>query len=368
MRVLIDYRPALRDRTGVGEWVHQIVEALAATDQDSSLELTLFSCSWKDRLRQPLPPRVDSIDRRIPVRLLNYCWHRLGWPPAETLTGQQFDVVHSPHPLLIPTRSAAQVITIHDLDFLDHPERTTAEVRRDYPQLVKKHVRRASHVVVPSHYTAEQVEQRLGVSPENISLCPNGPPSWRPREHPRKRGHLLFVGTLSPRKNVKGLFEAYAQLLRRRPDIPPLVLAGQPMPSAAEALATLEHPPLRGRVRCTGYLKKEDLHRYYENACALILPSLDEGFGLPALEAMTVGVPVIATNRGALPEVLGNAGLLVDPADPTGLADAVERLLDEPALASCCVERGRAQAVRYSWAASARALRQAYDKAVACGS
>ena len=148
MRVLIDYRPALRARTGVGEWVHRLVTALA--EIDDPVELTVFASSWKDRLTQTLPPTVGKIDRRIPVSVLNYCWHRLEWPPIEMVAGSRFDVVHTPHPLLIPTRHAAQVVTIHDLDFLDHPDRADAEVRRDYPALVERHARRANRVE-PNH-------------------------------------------------------------------------------------------------------------------------------------------------------------------------------------------------------------------------
>ena len=172
MRILIDYRPALRERTGVGEYVYQLVQALA--DEAAAAEplaVTIFSSSWKDRLAPFDSGRVHTVDRRIPVRLLNALWHRLSWPPIEMLTGRTYDVVHSPHPLLIPTRRAAQVITIHDLDFLDHPEHAGAEIQRDYPSLVKLHAQWADRVVVVSRHTAGQVERRLGVPAEkNLPL------------------------------------------------------------------------------------------------------------------------------------------------------------------------------------------------------
>jgi len=177
VRVLIDYRPALRNRTGVGEFVHQLVSALSAArpigeHNPELLEITAFSASWKDRLQHShgLPKNIQTVDRRIPVTLLNLAWHRLNWPPVELLTGRGYDVVHSPHPLLLPARSAATVITIHDLDFLDHSNRSSSEIRRDYPSLVKQHARRADQVVVPSHHTAVEVERRLGISANMISL------------------------------------------------------------------------------------------------------------------------------------------------------------------------------------------------------
>src|SRR5262249_57957810 len=132
-RVLIDYRPALRERSGVGEYTHELARALRAAgppdDPQRAIELTLFSSSWKDRFAPASElARATTIDRRVPVSVLNLAWHRLGWPPIETIAGRTFDVAHSSHPLLMPSRTAAQVITIHDLDFLTHPERTRAEI------------------------------------------------------------------------------------------------------------------------------------------------------------------------------------------------------------------------------------------------
>ena len=125
MRVLIDYRSALRSRSGVGEYVHGLVAAILRVgrgDPSRRADLTLFSSSWKDRLT--LDGDLEgarAVDRRVPVSLLNFAWHRLGWPSAETLAGGAFDVTHSLHPLLMPARRAAQVVMIHDLNFLSHP-------------------------------------------------------------------------------------------------------------------------------------------------------------------------------------------------------------------------------------------------------
>ena len=374
MRVLIDYRPALRRPTGVGAFVQHLVTALAASESEAAphdaVELTVFSASWKDRLTdadQTLPAAVRSIDRRIPVRLLNLAWHRAGWPSVEAITGRRFDVVHSPHPLLMPSRGAAQIVTVHDLDFLDHPHRTTAEVQRDYAALVRRHTARAAHIVVPSRHTAAEVERRLHVPAEAISVCSNGAPDWPARNGPPAAGHVLFVGTLEPRKNVAGLLDAYARLVTRRSGVPDLVLAGgggTRAQGAGDWLQRLKRPPLAGRVQRTGYVDGPALRTLYAGARALVLPSLDEGFGLPALEAMTVGVPVVASNRGALPEVVGDAGLLVDPTDGDAIADALERVLTDDALAAQCVARGLRRARAFTWRASARSLRGAYRKAI----
>jgi hypothetical protein len=121
LRILLDYRPALRERSGVGEYIHEIAAALMRRLGPSDA-LTLFSSSWKDRLDARIPG-ARVVDARVPVRLLNLAWHRLGWPPIERLAGP-IDIAHSAHPLLMPARAATQIVTIYDLDFLDHPERT----------------------------------------------------------------------------------------------------------------------------------------------------------------------------------------------------------------------------------------------------
>ena len=252
-------------------------------------------------------------------------------------------------------------MTIHDLDFLDHPERTEAEVRRDYADLVTRHAKQADRVVVPSRYTGDQVAQRLGVSPEAITLCPNGPPTWPARTRWPESGHILFVGAVAPRKNVGALLDAYEALLARRPDSVPLVLAGPLSAQAGPWMKRIESPPLAGHVRCTGYLDKESLRQCYEDARVLVLPSLHEGFGLPALEAMSIGVPVVVSNRGALPEVVGDAGLVVDPTQTSALSDAIERITSDDDLARALVEKGRHRAAAFSWRASAVRLLEAYQ-------
>lgn len=376
MRVLIDYRAALRQRSGVGEYTHQLARALLTAFPPEApgrpLELTLFSSSWKDRLEHSQPELAGAtmVDRRVPVGLLNLAWHRLGWPPAEVLTGRAFDLTHSLHPLLLPSRVAAQVITIHDLNFLAHPERTRAEIRRDYPALARDHAHRADHVVVPSQFTAGEVERRLGVPADRISVCAPGAPDWTPRgaRAGGDDGYVLFFGTLEPRKNVGALLDAYERLLTSRPRanraLPPLVLAGRATEASGPWLDRISRAPLHGVVRHIGYVEPANRRRLYEGARFLVQPSFEEGFGMPVLEAMTLGVPVVAANRGALPEVLGDAGPLVDPDQPRQLESAIERMIDDPAFASACAAKGPARARRFRWEITARHVYRAYQLAV----
>jgi glycosyltransferase involved in cell wall biosynthesis len=386
VRILLDYRPALRQRSGVGEYVHQLARSLAIQRVDRSTErragdrrastnfddVEVFTSSWRDRPSRGAVADLEPatvVDRRFPVQLLNFAWHRLLWPPVEWLTGRSYDVVHSPHPLLLPSRRAARVVTIHDLDFLRNFDRTTAEIRRDYPGLVARHAHLADGIVVVSHHVARLVTEHLGVPAERISVCPNGGPRWASEGDPVPPGnaggrYLLFVGTLEPRKNVSGLLAAYAQLCADHPDTPPLVLAGGRTPAAQEWLDAIARPPLAGRVEYRGYVEDRARRAVYAGARMLVLPSFDEGFGLTVVEAMSLGVPVVASNRGAIPEVAGGAALLVDPDDHLGLAHAMDRVLHEPGLAPRLGEDGLQRARAFSWTQTAALTRTAYERAI----
>jgi glycosyltransferase involved in cell wall biosynthesis len=363
VRIVIDYRPALRTRTGVGEHVHQVTSALARTGSD---EITAFSSSWKDRISAPATDLagVRIVDRRIPVSVLNFTWHRLRWPPVEAFTGGEYDIAHSPHPLLLPSRSAAQIVTIHDLHFLSHPERTSAEIHRDYGALVRAHAHRADGIIVVSRFVASEVQRVLDIAPDRISVCPNGAPEWKgPAARREAGGYLLFLGTIEPRKNLGGLLAAYAALLGRHRNVPRLIIAGRTDPAGGTLLSAISQAPFAGHVEYRGYVPTEEREALFKGAQAFVLPSFDEGFGIPALEAMAAGVPVIVSNRGALPEVVGDAGLFIDPDDPESLATALATLIEDPNLWEVCARRGLDRAREFTWNRTARDVRRAYEDA-----
>lgn len=369
VRILLDYRPALRARTGVGEFAHELAKALGQLQPD---RVSALSTSWRDRVSPEAARELDGVrivDVRIPMRGLAWTWNRLRFPPVEWLAGDA-DVVHSLTPLIIPSRNAASVVTIHDLDFLRHPERTEAEMRRDFPVLVREHAHRADQIVVPSRYVAREVSARLGVDTGRISVCSLGAPEWAPPiararvEGPVADSCILFLGTLEPRKNIGGLLDAYTRLRALRQDAPELVLAGHARTSMASELERITKAPLAGHVSLTGYVSEGKRRELYRRAAMLVLPSLEEGFGLPVLEAMACGVPVVVSNRGSLPEVAGDAASPVEATDSAAIAEEMSRLLDDDA-ARRAAARGLTRAAAYSWDACAASAFEAYRAAIA---
>ena len=368
VHVVVDYRPALRAKTGIGEYVHELARALAAS-AGPGRGVTLFSSSWADRVDSSVAPDIPGaaiVDRAVPVRALTWAWRRLDWPSIERLAGP-CDVVHSPTPMLVPASRAAQVVTVFDLHFLHRPDQVTGPERRDFSTLAHAHVARADHVIAGSAHAAALVTANFAVPAHKVTTTPLGPPRWaagvRAARQGRRGDRFLFIGTLEARKNVGVLLDGYAELLARRADAPPLVLAGRVTDSARAWTARAAEAPLAGHVTVAGYVTDDQRRAHYMHARAVVVPSLDEGFGLPALEAMACGVPVVVSPVGALPEVVGDAGLYAAPDAPGAWADALEACLDDTRAADLTA-RGLARAEAFSWARTAEATWHAYDAAL----
>ena len=363
----LDIRPSLSRPTGVGTYVLGLLDRLPRQAPDD--RFTYFSASVKERYPvRDWAPRARLVDRRLPVHGLNLAWNRLGWPSLDRLVGGPLDLVHSPHPLIVPCRKGKQIVTLHDLFFLKHPEMVGGEVRRDYVALVREHVRRADGVLCVSEFTAAEARRLLAVPDEKIAVTPHGieavfheePAPSRVDERLRRlglpRGGILYLGSDEKRKNLVTLVMAYLTLARRRSEVPPLVLVG---PGSQWAQGGSRIGP---QIRATGYLDREDVRALLAASSMLVLPSLEEGFGLPVIEAMAAGLPVVCSAGSALSEVAGEAALLVDALDANGLARSVERLLDDAGLALDLRRRGRERARLFDWDRTARLTVDFYRK------
>jgi len=356
----IDIRPLLRNPTGVGLYLGGLLPALAAADHAN--RYVLFSSSLRDRFdASAVPQFLDGrlVDRRVPVRLLNWAWHFHGYPPLDRLVGEPIHLTHSPHPLILPARRARTVVTIHDLFFLSHPELVEREVSAHYPALVRAHACSADAVVTSSVYSQREIMERLQVDERKIVVIPPGAPAG-PRAVRREPGDaILFVGRIEHRKNVENLLRAVAMMREKEVRLRMIGPAGAGHEQARNLAASLG---IDDRVAFAGYSSGDALLAEYGRARGLVLPSLCEGFGLPLLEAMHHGVAIAASDVTSIPEVAGDAALYFEPRHPEQIATALDRLWSEPGTRERLVEAGTRRLAAFSWERAARLLLDTYKR------
>lgn len=360
MRVTVDATPLLGRRTGVGTYTARLLAALAADGAQDDIVATAFTWRGSASLADAVPEGVRSRSRRVPARLLRAAWTNLGGPPVELMSGPA-DVFHATNFVLPPLSHAAGVLTVHDLAYLRFPD-TVAPASLAYRELVPAGIARAAVVLTPTQVVADQLRDAYRVDPDRVRVTHLGvDPSWARSAAPtpawlQRRGiperYLLAVGTLEPRKNLSSLVAAYARICRQ-PDVPALVLAGGEGWGARIDGVGIPSD----RLVLTGHVPQEDLQHLVAGAALLVFPSLDEGFGLPPLEALACGVPVLANDLPVLREVLGDQATLCDARDDTALAagilDALVRPVGTPG-------SRRAHAAAFTWSACAAATRDAY--------
>jgi glycosyltransferase involved in cell wall biosynthesis len=293
-----------------------------------------------------------------------------GMPMAvRTSKSQLLHVSYIAPPLpLCPT-----VVTVHDLSYLAHPEWLSVRVRLLLRLLVPPSLRWASRVIAVSQFTKRDLTERYGTPQEKIAVVPEAPAAGfaplsdaasQPLPADVREPFILAVGNLEPRKNLGGLIEAFGELVRHRGFAGSLVIAGKNKYQAELVPATVARLGLQGRVIFTGFVDDPTLRLLYNRAALFVYPSLYEGFGLPPLEAMACGCPVVASQATAIPETVGDAAVLVDATSTAAMAEAMARVLNDPALARRLSVEGRAHAGRFSWARTAELTRQVYAEAV----
>jgi glycosyltransferase involved in cell wall biosynthesis len=363
MRVGIDARIVHYARGGIPTYVLYLLRGLAALDVDTDYYVLH---SRKDR-NPPLPgPNFHPVA----------CWtpshHRLErWALGAEVARLRLDLLHTTDfipPVLGCRRS---VITIHDLNFLYYPQFLTAESHRYYNRQIEWAVQRADHILADSHATKSDLVSLLDVPLERITVVHlAADPAFRPLAEGQARrvaaqyglepGYLLFVGTLEPRKNLPGLLQAYRLLRDAQVTASPLAIVGGKGWLYDEVFERVETLGLKGHVRFLHDVPNADLPGLYNAASVLATPSFYEGFGLPALEAMACGTPVVVADRASLPEVVGKAGLLVNPEDVDHIAQALTRVLTDEALRARMQTLGLAQAARFTWERTAQATLAVY--------
>lgn len=360
MRVLLDGTPMLGQRTGVGHYTAALAEELASRD-DVEMRAVAFTLRGWRKLRSVLPHEVWARGLPVSARLLRRCWLRGRIPPIELFAGFT-DVVHGTNFVLPPAVRAGGVLTVHDLAFFDHPD-DLPPGDANLPELLKVSAKRAAVICTPTAAVAAAVTERLGVPEDRLVVTPLGvDPAWfaarPPTEELRTRlglpkEYLLHVGDHGPRKGIGRLLAAHTA----HGDLPPLVLAGPDTNRLAGAT---------DRVIRTGYLSDVDLRSVVAGAAVLVLPSRDEGFGLPVLEALACNVPVVCSDVPALREVTAGHATLVpmsgDGPDVETLGATIADALADPPSWPTLTAR-RTHVAEFTWRRCAELTVQAYRMA-----
>jgi glycosyltransferase involved in cell wall biosynthesis len=341
---------------GISWYIHNLLEHLPQVDPQ--IAYTVFASNWRLGDVPGLHLRISPLPtHRPPVRIF---WEQVIQPYA--LRRSRADLCHGPAFVGAVVSACPLVVTVHDLSFLLYPEAFRTLNRLYLKTFTRQSVRRAKRVIAVSDSTKRDLVRYYGIAPTKVDVIYNGVDGSfhpLPAEHVdafREERHLpdrfiLFVGTLEPRKNVANLIQAYAQL---PPDRPPLMLIGGRGWLYDEIYERIEALNLSDEIQFVGYVPPDDLPWWYNAAELFVYPSLYEGFGLPPLEAMACGTPVITSSSSSLPEVVGQAGMLVDPNDSQMLADAMQHVLSDTDARTRMKAAGVERAKGFSWEQTAR--------------
>jgi glycosyltransferase involved in cell wall biosynthesis len=378
MRIGIDMSLIPGERAGGGQYAYQLGTALTRIDQRHRYRLypVFYYIVHPDypRARFPTSSRMRMAFRHLPPPMVLWLWRAEGWARTKEWLLGPVDLVHSTTFCTPPLSSRKRlVVTIYDLSFMVHPEFHIDVNVQHCLAGTRAALERADAILAISEHTRRDLVDRLGARPERIIVTPLAhDPTYRPvtdalqlasvqRRYDLPERFVLFVGTLEPRKNLMRLVHAYANLpapLRR--DVS-LVIAGGAGWLSESLRREVAHRGLVDRVRFIGYVRDEDMASLYSLATVFVYPSLYEGFGLPVLEAMACGVPVLTSNVSSLPEVAGGAAVLVTPTDVDAITDGLTQLLDDGALAAKLVARGLEWSSNFSWDRCARETLAVYE-------
>jgi glycosyltransferase involved in cell wall biosynthesis len=363
---LLSFAPGYR-RAGVSQYTEQLLQHFAAIALDDNDALTVYDGSdetaqaWM-RERPALRYRRSHLPTgSAPGRIL---WEQIVAPVVTR--HDHLDVLFCPVNVVPLAGIVPSVVTVHDLAFLAHPEAFHPSKRRYLTLMTRLSVQRARRVIAVSAHTKDDLVRHFHVAPGKVTVIPNAMdhrfrPATNPdtlaqftRDHHLPERFILFIGTLEPRKNLRRLIEAFARIARTDGDVA-LVIVGASGWMTSDLAPLVQRLTLTDRIIFTGYVPDDELPRWYQSATLFCYASLYEGFGLPVLEAMACGTPVVTSNTSSLPELTGDAASLVDPTDVAALTDALYALLTDAPRRAEMRHAGLERARDYSWERTAAA-------------
>jgi len=376
MHIAIDYTPAVHQRAGIGRYTRGLVQALTRLDSENRYTLMVLGRTGAQFIPSTLPTNFKL--RFIPIsdRWATVLWYRLNLPiPVELFSGQ-IDLFHGPS-FTLPPSFTPSLLTVHDLSFLRYPQGAHPGLLAWLTKAVPRSLRRARHVLADSESTRTDLIDLMQVAADRITVIGAGvenrfQPVTEPETLARVQARyrlpnrfILSVSTLEPRKNLTGLIAAFNQMassgtLSSMADLH-LVIAGGKGWLYDDIFAAAETSPLRERIHFAGYVADDDLPALYSLAALFAFPSHYEGFGIPVLESMACGTPVVCANNSSLPEIAGDAALLIEATDTEALADAMHQLVIDTSLHEGLIQRGYEQARKFEWEEAARRLLDVYS-------
>ncbi len=364
-RIAVDASPLVDSPTGVGQFTLRLIEGLAGRD-DIEVVATAVSARRLTDVRARVPDSVPLRAIRLPARPVRRLWSRFDHPGIDRWTGPQ-DILHANFG--VPPSTALPLSTVHDLTPLRFPE-LRGPFTDTWMAMVRRSVRRGGWIHTVSDFVRDEVIEHFEIAPERVVTVWNGFDASAGGDAGRGRRliggarNIVFVGTLEPRKGLVDLVQAFDALAAADTDLR-LVLVGAAGWRVDPLEAAIANSPHRSRIHQMGYVDGTTRRDLLAAASVLAYPSRYEGFGLPPLEAMDAGVPVVASNAGAIPEIVGDAALLVDVGDVDALAGALCTVLDDDELAGVLVDRGRARLSAFSWGSCVDGLVGLYRRMIA---
>jgi len=368
VRIGIDYRPALTNPTGIGRYVRELVRAMIEIGFDEDLGLFGYTLAGMRYSRRELGlegSKAELLRLRLPSRWLPGLMERSG-RAADDLSGGA-DVFHHTQFNVLPVRRALQVATIHDCIYTLDAGYLPPQLAAQLTAAAKTAVERSARILVPSQFVGAEVVMALGAHPGRVSVtelgCDHIARALPPEGYPRPREpYVLTVARVDPRKNHLRMLSAFELLVKE--GLPHRwLIAGEAGWGSEPFERALASSPARGRVEWRRKVPDAELPQLYSQADCFLFASLNEGFGLPPLEAMACGTPVVTSAVTSMPEVCGDAAFLVEPTESARIFEAVRRVLVEPDIAGELRLRGKSQARRFTWKECAKRTLLAYRNA-----
>ena len=365
----------LPSRTGIGNYTLNLLKSLLRLDRKNQYRILLNSFSKRLIERGLFDfPNVRVLEYRIPGPLLLRAWRYVRFPPIESLIGR-VDLFHSPSSIIPPQIRGKRLVSVYDLFFMERPSQTERLGGQYLLATLPKRIGLVNGIITSSHHTRQALIEKLGVPEKKIRVIYAGVDTLMfrrifdealldgvRREYCLPRKYLLCVATLEPRKNLEGLCFAYRRLKEIMSEPPKLVLVGRRGPGNDSLRRTVKDLDLQDDVIVTGYVSNRHLPPIINGAIAFVYPSLHEGFGMPVLEAMACGVPVVTSNNTALRELFSEVSVMVDPHNYFEMAEKLKELITSYRMRETLSTKAQVWAERLTWDVCARKTLAFYEE------